>query len=209
MATDPKAIIESGYDAMAARYLAAFGENVPDDPRVRFVGELAGRLSDGARVLELGCGAGVPATALLAQRYDVLGVDISAGQLALAAQRVPSAGFLKADMTSLELPEASFDAVTAFYSFNHIPRAEQQPLLAKIARWLRPGGFLLASFGHGGSADDVEPWLGVPMFFASHDPVTNTRHLVEAGFTSVVDEIVEMETPSGREMWQWALSLKC
>jgi ubiquinone/menaquinone biosynthesis C-methylase UbiE len=188
--TDPKAIIESGYDAMAERYLAAFGENVPDDPRVRFVGALASRLADGARVLELGCGAGVPATALLAQRFDVLGVDISAGQLALAAQRVPSAAFLKADMTSLELPEASFDAVTAFYSFNHIPRAEQQPLLAKIARWLRPGGFLLASFGRGGAADDVEPWLGVPMFFASHDPVTNTRHLAEAGFTPVIDEIV-------------------
>jgi ubiquinone/menaquinone biosynthesis C-methylase UbiE len=206
--TDPKAIVESGYDAMAKRYLAAFGENVPDDPRVRFVGELAGRLTDGARVLELGCGAGVPATALLAQRFDVLGVDISAGQLALAAQRVPRAAFLKADMTSLELPEASFDAVTAFYSFNHIPRAEQQPLLAKIARWLRPGGLLLASFGRGGSADDVEPWLGVPMFFASHDPVTNTRHLAEAGFTPVVDEIVEMETSLEREIWQWVLSFK-
>jgi ubiquinone/menaquinone biosynthesis C-methylase UbiE len=206
--TDPQAIVESGYDAMAKRYLAAFGENVPDDPRVRFVGELAGRLTDGARVLELGCGAGVPATALLAQRFDVLGVDISAGQLALAAQRVPSAAFLKADMTSLELPEASFDAVTAFYSFNHIPRAEQQPLLAKIARWLRPGGLLLASFGRGGSADDVEPWLGVPMFFASHDPVTNTRHLAEAGFTPVVDEIVEMETSLEREIWQWVLSFK-
>ena len=206
MTNDPKAIIESGYDAMAEQYLAVFGENVPDDPRVRFVSELAGRLSDGARVLELGCGAGVPATALLAQRFDVLGVDISAGQLALAAQRVPSAAFLKADMTSLELPDASFDAVTAFYSFNHIPRAEQQPLLAKIARWLRPGGFLLASFGRSGSADDVEPWLGVPMFFASHDSVTNTRHLSEAGFTVIVDEIVETETPLGREIWQWVLS---
>ena len=208
MTTDPKAIIESGYDAMAERYLAAFGENVPDDPRVRFVGALASRLADGARVLELGGGAGVPATALLAQRFDVLGVDISAGQLALAAQRVPAASFLKADMTDLDLPAESFDAVTAFYSFNHIPRAEQQPLLAKIARWLRPGGFLLASFGRGGAADDVEPWLGVPMFFASHDPVTNTRHLAEAGFTPVVDEIVEMETPLGREVWQWVLSLK-
>ena len=146
---------------------------------------------------------------MLAQRFDVLGVDISAVQLARAAQRVPSATFLKADMTSLELPAASFDALTAFYSFNHIPRAEQRPVLAKIARWLRPGGFLLASFGCGGSADDVEPWLGVPMFFASHDPVTNTRHLAEAGFAPVVDEIVEMETSLGREVWQWVLSPKC
>ncbi|MEY9857597.1 ubiquinone/menaquinone biosynthesis C-methylase UbiE [Catenulispora sp. GAS73] len=206
MSSDPKAIIESGYDAMAEEYLSAFGEAVPDDPRVRFVGELGSHLADGARVLELGCGAGVTATVLLAQRFDVLGVDISAGQLALAARRVPRAAFQKADMTQLELPEASFDAVTAFYSFNHIPRAEQQPLLARIGRWLRPGGLLLASFGRGGSADDVEPWLGVPMFFASHDPATNTRHLAAAGFVPLVDELVSMETALGRETWQWVLA---
>lgn len=206
MATDPKVIIESGYDAMAARYLSTFGEGIPDDPRVRFLGELGDHLPDGARVLELGCGAGVPATALLAQRFDVLGVDISAGQLALAARRVPAATFRKADMTRLELPEASFDGVAAFYCFNHIPLAEQQPLLANVARWLRPGGLLLASFGRGGSADDVEPWLGVPMFFASHDPAANRRHLAEAGFTPLIDELVEMETPMGNETWQWVLA---
>lgn len=206
MTTDLKAIIESGYDAMAERYLSAFGEDVPDDPRVRFVGELGGHLRDGARVLELGCGAGIPATALLAQRFDVLGVDISAGQLALAAQRVPAASFLKADMTDLDLPAESFDAVTAFYSFNHIPRAEQRPLLDRIAGWLRPGGLLLASFGRGGSADDVEPWLGVPMFFASHDPATNIRHLAEAGFTALLDEMVSMQTSMGSETWQWVLA---
>lgn len=206
MSTDPKAIIESGYDAMAMRYLATFGEGVPDDPRVRFVGELGARLADGARVLELGCGAGVPATVLLAQRFDVLGVDISAGQLALAAQRVPTATFRKADMTGLDLPAASFDAVTAFYCFNHIPRAEQQPLLADIARWLRPGGLLLASFGGGGSADDVESWLGVPMFFASHDPAANLRHLAEAGFTPLVDEMVTTQMRLGPETWQWVLA---
>lgn len=206
MSSDPKAIIESGYDTVAEQYLSTFGEGVVDDPRVRFVGELADRLADGDSVLELGCGAGVPATELLAQRFDVLGVDISAGQLALAARRVPGARFLKADMTRLDLPEDSFDAVTAFYSFNHIPRAEQQPLLTDIGRWLRPGGLLLASFGRGGSADDVEPWLGVPMFFASHDPATNSRHLAEAGFVPLIDELVSMETRLGRESWQWVLA---
>jgi ubiquinone/menaquinone biosynthesis C-methylase UbiE len=126
--------------------------------------------------------------------------------LALAAQRVPNASFLKADMTTLDLSQDSFDAVTAFYSFNHIPLAEQQPLLASIARWLRPGGLLLASFGRGGSAGDVEPWLGVPMFFASHDPAANRRHLAEAGFTPLVDEMVSMESRVGPETFQWVLA---
>lgn len=93
-------------------------------------------------MLELGCGAGVPATGLLAERFSVLGVDISSAQLALARQRVPNCRFLKADMTALELPAESFDAITAFYCFNHIPLDEQQAMVAKAASWLRPGGLL-------------------------------------------------------------------
>ena len=206
VAIDPKAVVESGYDAMAGLHLATFGEGVADDPRVRFIGELAGRLPDGAQVLELGCGAGVPATALLAQRFDVLGVDISAAQLELAAERVPNARFHKADMTRLDLPDAGFDAVTAFYCFNHVPLAEQSALLAKVARWLRPGGLFLASFGTGGSSDDVEQWLGVPMFFASHDRETNRRHLGDAGFAPLIDELVSTDGPFGPERWQWVLA---
>ena len=41
--------MESGYDAMAALHLSTFGESVPDDPRVRFLAELAARLPEGAK----------------------------------------------------------------------------------------------------------------------------------------------------------------
>lgn len=204
--TDPKAVVESGYDAMAQRYLATFVDGVSDDPRVRYIAELASRLPDGAAVLELGCGAGVPATSLLAQRFDVLGVDISAAQLALAAERVPAARFLKADMTALEFPDASFDAVTAFYCFNHIPLAEQPGLIAKVAAWLRPGGLFLACFGTGASPDAVETWLDVPMFFASSDPDTNRRRLADAGLVLHIDDVLVTEFPLGRETWQWVLA---
>jgi ubiquinone/menaquinone biosynthesis C-methylase UbiE len=203
---DPKAIIESGYDAMAEQYLATFVNDIPDDPRIRFIGELTARLPAGARVLELGCGAGIPGTALLARHHDVLGIDISATQLSLAARHVPNARFRKADMTSLAFPDSSFDAVTAFYCFNHIPRAEQPQLLADIARWLRPGGYFLASFGNGASDDTVETWLSVPMFFASHAPAVNRANLSAAGFTLLIDEVVTTVMPPGPEAWQWVLA---
>lgn len=209
MPKDPKTVVEAGYDAMAEVYLATFGGGIYHDSRARFIAELSDRISDlddGANVLELGCGAGVPATALLAEKFDVLGVDTSAAQLALAAERVPGARFLKADMTTLELPAASFDAITAFYCLNHIPQAEHQALFAKIATWLRPGGLLLATLGTGESKDDIEHWLGVPMFFASHDLETNRRHLADAGFSLLIDEVVSNEGPLGRETWQWVLA---
>lgn len=66
--TDARRIVESGYDSSAERYLE-WSARIPDDPRLRFLAELTGRLAGGARVLDLGCGAGVPCTALLADGW--------------------------------------------------------------------------------------------------------------------------------------------
>ena len=43
---------------------------------------------------------------------------------------------LVVDMTSLNFPRGSFDAVVAFYSVIHLPRDEQRQLLKQIAEWL-------------------------------------------------------------------------
>ena len=60
MADDPrKRTVQAGYDAMAEHYLAWGGE-IEGDPRHRFLHEFARRLPDGARVLDLGCGGGIP-----------------------------------------------------------------------------------------------------------------------------------------------------
>ncbi|WP_328612406.1 methyltransferase domain-containing protein [Amycolatopsis sp. NBC_00355] len=201
---EPRRIVESGYDSSAERYLE-WSARIADDPRLRFLGELTGRLDDGAAVLDLGCGAGVPCTALLADRHDVLGVDLSAAQLALARRNVPGARFEKADMAEVSFPGGSFDAVTAFYSVLHVPREDQGDLFTRIAGWLRPGGWFLAALGcsevNGVEAD----WLGTPMFFSSHAPAENRRLLEAAGFTLVVDEQVTMREPEGDATFHWVL----
>ncbi len=115
MTFKPQDIVETGYDRIAARYLAWTGE-IRGDPRLQFLNQLIARLPAHPVMLDLGCGAGVPCTALLAGRGTVAGVDLSASQLKLARQNVPLAQFIKADMTSLDLRPASLDAVTAFYS---------------------------------------------------------------------------------------------
>jgi SAM-dependent methyltransferase len=110
----PKDIVEAGYDRVAERHLAWINE-IRGDPRLRFLHKLMARLPVRPKVLDLGCGAGIPCTALLAARGDVIGVDLSASQIEMASKKVPNAQFIKADMSALELPPASFDAVTAFY----------------------------------------------------------------------------------------------
>lgn len=207
MASDPTHIVAAGYDRIAARYLAWINET-RGDPRLAFLRDLLARLPERPTVLDLGCGAGVPCTALLAEHGDVVGVDLSGSQLELASQNVPSARFIKAEMTAIELPPASFDGVTAFYSISHVPRAEQGPLFQRIATWLRPGGYLLASLGYGADEGTVENWLGAPMFFSANDPQTNRRLLAEAGLTVLVDEAVTMEEPEGPATFQWLIATK-
>ena len=180
--TDPKRIVAAGYDVVAERYLEWSGKR-PSGPRLRWLAKALELIPPGADVLELGCGAGIPMTAALAEGRRVTGVDISTTQIELARRNVPTATFLQADMTTLEFAPRSFDAVTAFYSLTHVPRDEQGPLLERIARWLRPGGVFVASMGAGDDPGDVEhDWLGVDMYF-SHFGAKKNRRLVErAGF---------------------------
>ena len=120
-----------------------------------------------ARVLDLGCGAGVPiARRLAAYGCDVVGVDLSAAQLALASVQAPGASFVRGNMRSCAFAPASFDAVVSFYAIFHIPRVEHEALFRRIASWLRPGGYLLASVGRTDNDDYTEEFFGVEMFWS-------------------------------------------
>ena len=146
MSDREKMIVRAGYDEIAERYLT-WSERVVNDPSGRFLNEFAGRLHDGARVLDLGCGAGIPSTRLLARRFEVLGVDISEAQIELARKNVPEATFVRDDFSDLAFPDESFDGITAFYSISHVPRDEHACLFARAAGWLKPGGLFLATLG--------------------------------------------------------------
>ena len=176
---DPKRIVADGYDTMAERYFA-WSDLRPSPTRLRYLALALELIPPGSDVLDLGCGAGVPMTAALAEDSAVTGVDISSTQLALARRNVPGATFLRADMTALTFEPASLDAVVAFYSLTHVPRDEQAELLGHIRSWLRPGGIFLASMGADDEPGDVEPdWLGVDMYF-SHFGARANRRLVES-----------------------------
>ncbi len=98
-------------------------------------------------VLDLGCGSG-RALGMLAQRYAprrLIGVDIDAGMLAIAAARAARDGvqaeFLHGAISQLALPDGSVDMVFCHQTFHHL--VEQEAALREIRRVLRPGGMLL------------------------------------------------------------------
>jgi SAM-dependent methyltransferase len=196
---DPKAIVARGYDLLAERYLERFGRS---QVRNRWLQELIARVPIPARILDLGCGAGVPVALRLVQHgFDVLGVDASTRQIELARANVPAAEFIQADMTTLDFAPASFDAVAAFYSITHVPREEHAPLFNRIAAWLKPEGQFVASLGAGECAEWLGAWLGVEMFFSHYDVRAYEGLVREAGLEIERAEIVDQDDDDARFLW--------
>ena len=73
---EQKQIVRRGYDKLSFAYRA---DDTPDDYQdyAAWVSILAERLPGGSPVLDIGCGCGLPATKVLAERFDVTGVDFS------------------------------------------------------------------------------------------------------------------------------------
>lgn len=206
--SDPRTrIVERGYDVIGDRFVE-WRDRIVGDPRRRWAEALTSRLPDGARVLELGCGAGLPDTRLLAERLHVTGVDISGEQVKRARANVPNADFIQADFTRLELEPASFEAVAAFYSFNHVPRDLLGDLFARVHSWLVPGGLFLTALGTGDTPGWTGDFLGAPTFFSSFPPETNRRLLDETRFERLLDEVVTLLEPEGEASFQWILAQK-
>jgi cyclopropane fatty-acyl-phospholipid synthase-like methyltransferase len=193
-------IVREGYDAIA-RTFEAWRDRIVGDPRDEWRELLESKLADGARVLELGCGSGHDARKL-ARRFRVTGVDFSRTQLDLAT----GVETIQADFLELELPAASYDACVSFYVFNHVPRQELAPLLAKIHRWLVPGGWFLHAFGQSDTEAWTGEWLGAPNFFSSFPAEVNSRLVREAGFEIERDELVTFREPEGEATFQWVLA---
>ncbi|MCH8222884.1 MAG: methyltransferase domain-containing protein [Chloroflexi bacterium] len=202
---DPTELVAAGYDRVGERYTALAMQG--NETKARHTNLILGRLPDGSDVLDLGCGSGQPTTAILARRFNVIGVELSSVQIERAREAVPNARFVQADMSRLELSLCSFDAVVAFYSIIHVPRARQQALFESIYSWLRPGGILVASLASTGSEIDIEEnYLGAPMYWSSFDAETSRQMLRDAGLELERAELVTQTFDGVEERHLWVVA---
>jgi SAM-dependent methyltransferase len=104
------------------------------------------------RALDAGCGTGFQTAILLELGYDTLGLDLSAGLLAVARRRHPNARFARGDLEALPWRDAAFDVIVSCGStLSFVARPDRA--IAEIARALRPGGRLLLEVEHRWSPD--------------------------------------------------------
>jgi len=105
-------------------------------------------LHAGAKVLDVGCGTGasaLPAAQAVGTNGLVLGVDLASRLLERARAKASVAGidnveFRLADMTALNYPDDSFDAVISVFSIFFVP--DMKGLVRELWRMVRPGGKL-------------------------------------------------------------------
>jgi len=103
----------------------------------------------GPRVLDVGCGPGRDALALIQLGHEVTGIDLSRSFVKIARQTAPQALFLEMDMRRLAFAPESFDGIWACASFLHVPRREALRTAWGFSRLLKPGGILYLSVKEG------------------------------------------------------------
>jgi SAM-dependent methyltransferase len=100
-------------------------------------------LSQGARVLDVGCGTGRWVRRLEERGFSAVGIDQSPQMLSLARKRGTLSHMVSGEAQNLPFRDESFECVSGVTVIQHIPPPDQVRALSEMIRVLRPGGYLL------------------------------------------------------------------
>lgn len=176
------------FDMIAERYDEAFTDRNAQLAAGRW---LIDRLPPGARILDLGCGSGLPTAVQLADAgFEVVGTDESGRMLDLARNRVPGALFLQRDMRDVGEDLGMFDGVVSFFSLIMLPRADIVKVLAAVRERLTDEGLLAIGMVYGDMDYIPICFLGASTFATCYPTDQLVQVVTEAGFDVVdVDEV--------------------
>ena len=137
-----------GYSSIQAELIAKFGEI----DIYLFDQLLKGRLTEGMRLLDAGCGGGRNLPFFLQSGFDVCAVDASAPAVTAArelaaalAPRLPVDNFRVERVEGMSFADADFDAVISSAVLHFAAdEAQFQAMLGEMWRVLKPGGLFFA-----------------------------------------------------------------
>lgn len=157
------------FDEDSTQYV---GARYPDEARTcdqlsyltrrRHVLEMLDRIGARGRVLDIGCGPGVLTEDLLQRGWQVSGIDLSMGMLAVARQTAAkhsgwSVGLAAAQATRLPFRVGSFDAVLCIGVVSYVD--DLVALLKEIRNVLRPGGQAIFQISNAWSVSELDARL--------------------------------------------------
>ena len=125
------------------RRMAAEGADLAGEARL-----VDAMLPRHSRILDAGCGPGRIAGELHARGHDVVGVDVDPALIAAAEADYPGPRYAVADLASLELDDAPFDAAVLAGNVLVFVAPDSEPeVLRRMAAYVRPDGFVITGFG--------------------------------------------------------------
>ena len=180
------------YDRIAEWYAATRSPTIG----VSDVQAFARTLPPRARILDLGCGDGVPITReLVRQGFRVTALDSSAEMIRRFRANLPGVPARCERAETAQFPDGSFDAAIAWGVLFHLADADQRSLIAKVSGWLVPGGrFLFTSGGEAGTREGAME--GVAFRYVSLGVDGYRRALVRSGVRLVRSYVGEGENPT-------------
>ncbi|GAA2627989.1 class I SAM-dependent methyltransferase [Streptomyces axinellae] len=188
---DRSAIDRSGqseaFDAIGDRYDEAFPHK---EGQVAAAVWFSGQLPAGARVLDVGCGTGLPTARQLAMDgHRVVGTDLSPTMLKLYRENVPGAECHRLDIAHLEGAGLGlFDGVVAFFSLLMLPRAEIPCALRVLHSLIREEGPLVLGMVEADVNDFSIPFLGNTIRVSGYLRDDLRRVVHDAGFEVVGED---------------------
>lgn len=201
---DYRDVTRESYDKTAVEYQENTEKLLPQKKAEKFLGYLGAN----SLILDLGCGPGRDAKYFVALGHRVIGADISPQMIALAKDAVPEGEFVVSDIESLEQEEKSLDGIWASASLLHVSKEAMPDVLAKLYRFLKPGGIFYVSMkkGAGEVLEPDERYGGCEKFWNYVDEEELVGLLEEAGFT--VQETTTFDKSTSYQTHPW-ISVIC
>lgn len=171
---------------------------------------LAAATPRGGRVLDLGCGDGCLRARLIAHGHAptaLIGLDVSADELALARAGAPTAALTQARAQALPFAAGTFAAVVSHFAWTLMPDLEA--IVGELARVLAPGGRFLAVVGGGPRGEDAfAGLLELAAPYAAAAPPTprlgDPRARTDAGLAALFTPAAGFAPPA---IVDWAIDL--
>ena len=195
-----KEMVMKGYNTIANDYYTHRDLNKFNSE----LDEFTNLVPKGGKVLDVGCGAGIPTAKYLVNKgLKLTGIDISETMLKMARKNVPDAEFIQKDMTQLDFDDNTFDGIISVYALFHVPKQEHKQIFQNFFRILKSGGILLINTGISES-EGISSFFGVPMFWSNNNPEKTLKFINESGFSILFEGVLQR----GGEYQYWIIARK-